>query len=292
MANTRNQLIVAELDQMANSLESKGNSELASLIDEVSASLLSEGEPVVAKAPKAPKAKPAKSNAKRRKKAKKKMMTPPKHASLSRSDAKKLLKAAKAELLDMAGELISAGNLKEARNLLRYAEEVKDEEVKYDMPMLPPEAPKAEDEEVEETEEEEGEDEEAEETEEGSEESEDSDEYDGAEEESEDEEAESMDEATDEVSDEDVEAMLRKYEELYEDDVAMETEACDMPTEGTDAADEVAKEEPKEKEDEGSEDEDKEKESKEEKLMNLAKKLAAAGEVKLAYDITELLDRK
>ena len=333
MAQKKNQLIVAELDLMASELEAKGNPELAGLIDEVSAELLLDTPTVAAKAPKDKMApKPAKSNGKRRKKNKKKTAAP--KLVVSRADAKKILKAAHSELLEIAGELIKDGDLKEARHIIRYAEEVQAEEEKLDMPMSP-EMPAglapAEDEEPSEDDEEDLDgdgDDDADDMLPGMEDDEDADDED-------DEMDEDADDEDDEM-DEDVEAMIRKYElgddspaapaaptpapsapkadkpksdkpEAKDDDKDAKGDKpkapkSDKPEDKDDDKDEEKEDdkeeddkEPKaDKEEKPKDDKDEEKGEKEAKvkLFDLAKKLAAAGEVKLAYSIADLLDRQ
>lgn len=311
MAQKRNQLIVAELDLMAASLEAKGNADLASLIDEVSAELLNESTVVEAKAPKAKKApKPAKSNNKRRKTNKKKASAS--KVVISRADAKKILKAAHSELLDIASELLKDGDLKEARHIIRYAEEVKEEENKLlvtDMPEGEVPAPMAED------------------TEESDDEDLDDD-MDDSEEESDDEESEEddLDDSEDDSDeedyeeDEDIEAMLRKYElgddspaapevktetptapatpeeseecEDEEDDSEEDSEEESEDEDEDEESEEDSEEEPKKEDNKEDKKEDKTEKDAKVKLFSLAKKLAAAGETKLAYDIADLLDRK
>jgi hypothetical protein len=141
MAQNRNvELIVAELDDIAQALEAKGSTELASLVDEVSAELLTEAavkppKPAApAKEPKAPKA--AKGNNKRRKTQKRKKMAGVE--IVSRAQAKKILKAAHMELVDIATELLKDKDLKKAQIILKYAEDVKSEEEDLDqnLPVL------------------------------------------------------------------------------------------------------------------------------------------------------------
>lgn len=299
MAQNKNQLIVAELDLMASELESKGNLDLAGLIDEVSAELLTE-EPVVVTKVEAKKAapKPAKSNGKRRKKNKKKMSAP--KMAVSRQDAKRVLKAAHAELLDIASELIKEGDLKEARKVIRYAEEVKQEEEARDSAevvedVLPVEdgMPESDDEDAEDAEDEDAESEDADEDAD----SEDAEGEDEPAAESMDSEDESEFEDEDDVADEDVEAMLRKYDlmdDMPEAPAVPSSTSCTMTPE-------VKPEEADEAEEEGDEEEEEEEEADEaedgadvaqaEKLYSLAKKLALAGETRAAFAITELVDR-
>lgn len=311
-------LVVAALDVMAQNLENKGNLELASLVDEVTADLMVEAaapKALKAEKPKAPK--PAKGNNKRRKKQKKK--TANVGSVMSRSKMKRVLKAAYAELLDIAGELLKDKDVKNATAILRYAEEVKAEEEGLedgDMPLQDDDDEGAADGNLFPAEDGDeglhGDDgEEGDDLDEGDDEGD----LDGDDDISLDDGADEgdlgagdlggdMDDDDDDL-DKEVEAMLRKYDLDKKDEPAAPPAAPEAPeppkAPGKDDKKDDDKSDDNKDEDKSDDKKDDDKKDGDDKtddekvagaLFDLAKKLASAGETKLAYDIADLLDRQ
>ena len=129
MAHKYNNPVISELDDIASDLEKTGNADLASLVDEVAAEILSPRKPVVAAkqkvAPKAaPKASPKKPAPVQQKKANGNVNVRRERIA---SAMRKIAHAQVRELEDIAGELMREGDKRAALEVLKIAEDLESE---------------------------------------------------------------------------------------------------------------------------------------------------------------------
>lgn len=128
MAHKYNNPVISELDDIASDLEKTGNADLASLVDEVAAEILSPRKPVVAAKQKvAPKASPKKPAPVQQKKANGNVNVRRERIA---SAMRKIAHAQVRELEDIAGELMREGDKRAALEVLKIAEDL-DSEYEY-----------------------------------------------------------------------------------------------------------------------------------------------------------------